>query len=978
MSTHLWKGGNGLFLRLRPAKFCVNISNRLFVSKRFADTLNLPNTSFELWGAGKREEDVQKVCGFSELYTWQRTQEQEKDFCLHDGPPYANGDPHVGHALNKILKDIINRYKLLQGHRIHYKPGWDCHGLPIELKALSQNKDDFRTLSPLDIRKKARRFAEKAIGRQMQAFKRWGVMADWTDGCYYTFDKDYEASQMKVFHQMYQKGYIYRDLKPVNWSPSSRTALAEAELEYNPSHVSPSIYVKFPISKLPPQKLSSYSANLYAPIWTTTPWTIPANEAICYIAAREYSIVQCTKTGDRYILAAERVNDIAQILETTLETVVTFSGSDLEGAVCSHPISQKTVPLLPASHVKMTMGTGLVHTAPAHGPEDYGIGVQFNLPLHCTVDEDGVFSSEVGPELAGKNVLTEANDIVIEMLRANGSLLLRSDYEHSYPYDWRTKQPIIIRPSKQWFINTGAIRERAMQCLQSVTMQPSHALNSMRVQLDGRTFWCISRQRVWGVPIPVFYNKTTDEPFITSESLNHVTNLMKKHGSECWWTLPIEELLPAEVLAKSGYSAEDFVKGEDILDIWFDSGSSWAHVLKDTGQQADLYLEGEDQYGAWFQTSLLTSVAVNDRAPYKNVIGHGFALDGEGRKMSKSLGNVIDPDVIVSGGKNKKKDPVYGADVLRWRLAESSWLTRVHISPDHFAMTNQNLLKLRNTIRYFLGNLYDFDPSSDLQPHADLCPIDQYMLHLLHIYGSKVTAAYEGYEFGEVMAKVTELVHGKISSFYLDTMKDRLYSEVCDSVERRSCQTVLHHMLEVIGRSVAPILPHLAEEAFIHRKDAVSVFKTGWFSCEPTWHQPELAEVFNSLGKIRESFLTVIHAPRSREYDVTISTSDTRLLGYLKGLQEDTTSCTSHLSELMMASFTTVAMEAERSPTEGRIVIDSSVGVISSDGVTSDAQYSLLIQPASCPQCQRCRKHTAKTPNQPCSRCLDAMSGGWE
>ncbi|XP_038048865.1 isoleucine--tRNA ligase, mitochondrial-like [Patiria miniata] len=960
-------------------KNCIMVrGKRYFSSKKYADTLNLPKTTFELWGAGKREEDIRRVCGFSELYSWQRKQETGKAFCLHDGPPYANGDPHIGHALNKILKDVINRYKLLRGYRVHYKPGWDCHGLPIELKALSEKEEDFRKLSPPEIRRKARNFAAKAIDRQMEAFKKWGIMAEWESGCYYTFDKEYEASQLRIFHQMYQKGFIYRDLKPVNWSPSSRTALAEAELEYNPNHVSPSIYVKFPVSKLP-GKLAEYSTNLHAAIWTTTPWTIPANEAICYMPAKDYSVVRCAETGENLLLAAERVEEMAEILGKKFERIVSFGGSELEGGSCFHPtISGKTVPLLPAAHVKMSMGTGLVHTAPAHGPEDYGIAVQFNLPLHCTVDEDGIFSPEVGQDLAGKNVLTEANDIVIEMLRCNGSLLKQSNYVHSYPYDWRTKQPIIIRPSKQWFINTGAIKDRALECLENVEMLPSHALNSMRTYLDGRTFWCISRQRVWGVPIPVFYNKETDEPLLTSESVSHVTSLIEKHGSDCWWNLPVEELLPDSLIPKSGSKSKDFVKGEDILDIWFDSGSSWSHVLKDSDEQADLYLEGEDQYGAWFQTSLLTSVAVKDRAPYRSLLVHGFTLDGEGRKMSKSLGNVVDPDVVVSGGKNKKTDPVYGADVLRWRLAESSWLTRVQVGPELFAMTNQNILKIRNTIRYFLGNLYDFDPTSDLRPHADLLPIDKYMLHLLHDYGSKVATAYDSYEFGEITAKVTELIHGKISAFYLDTMKDRLYCEAYDSLERRSCQSVLHHLLEVIVRSIAPITPHLAEEAFMHRPDAVSVFKTGWFHCDSSWHQPELAAVLGALCSVRETFLAAIHAPRSREYDVTVCTNDIQLLGYLQALQEETTSSTSHLSELMMASFTTVAMEMERSPTEGSIQVAGSVGVPSTNGVTSSAEYSLLIQPASHHHCKRCRKRTAEMPNQPCSRCLLAMSGGWE
>ncbi|XP_072022668.1 isoleucine--tRNA ligase, mitochondrial-like, partial [Amphiura filiformis] len=862
------------------------------------------------------------VCGFSELYSWQREQQQENpnEFCLHDGPPYANGDPHVGHALNKILKDIINRYRLLQGYKVHYVPGWDCHGLPIELKALSESKGDFRKMAPQDIRIKARKFAKKAISTQMKAFQRWGVMADWVNNCYYTYDKEFEATQLQVFHKMYQKGYVYRDLKPVNWSPSSRTALAEAELEYNPKHISPSVYARFPVHSLPDKlaALKDTYPDLSAIIWTTTPWSIPANEAICYMSARDYAVVLCVKTGQHFMLGAERVSEIAQAIGRQLEVKQVIQGNELTGAQCSHPtIPSKLVPLLPAVHVKMSVGTGFVHTAPAHGAEDYGIGIQHKLPVTCFVDEDGIFTPESGPELAGKNVLVDANDAVMNLLRANNALIHVDDYEHSYPYDWRSKLPIIIRASKQWFVDTEAIRKRAEECLHDVKMYPSHALNSMLSSLTSRTFWCISRQRVWGVPIPVFYNKNTDEPLITKESIGHIIELVKKHGSDCWWNHPVEELLPKEVLQQSKADiTSEYIRGDDILDIWFDAGASWAHVLKDAGQQADLYLEGEDQYGAWFQTSLLTSIALLDRAPYKSLLIHGFTLDGEGKKMSKSLGNVIDPDVIVNGRKaskkNKKEEPAYGADVLRWRMAESDWQNRVYMSDSHLNVAQQHVQKIRNTARYLLGNLYDFDATSELQPHNDLLPLDQYLIHHLFKYGQEVKEAYEKYEFDKVTQKAVDLVNNKISAFYLDTVKDRLYNERADSSERRSCQTTLHHTLEVLMRSLAPIIPHLTEDAFFHRglanENYTSLFKSGWFKCEPEWNQPLLADDWDALCSIRNSFHDVIQPAQCRQYDLVITSQDEKLQRILQKVQSEETSCTSHLNELMMAAFTTVTM----------------------------------------------------------------------
>ncbi|XP_077977648.1 isoleucine--tRNA ligase, mitochondrial-like [Glandiceps talaboti] len=963
-----------------------NPQRRRYATKKYSSTLNLPKTSFELWGAGARENEIQKSCGFTELYSWQRKQRRDKEFCLHDGPPYANGDPHVGHAVNKILKDILNRYKLLQGFKVHYIPGWDCHGLPIEIKALSLKPEDFNKLSPQEIRHTARKFAEKTIKTQMKAFKRWGVMADWNN-CYYTFDKEFEVSQLQVFYDMYDKGYVFRDLKPVNWSPSARTALAEAELEYNANHISPSLYVKFPVERLPDKLVSTIGAvtSLYCLIWTTTPWTLPANEAVCYMPNKNYCVVRNVENGEHYILAAERLQEVSEVIGAKFIVTYTIPGNDLDGVVCQHPfVRNKTSPLLPANHVKMSTGTGLVHTAPAHGDEDYVVGVENNLSLKCMVDEDGLYTEDVGEELKFKNVLTEANDIVLRMLESDGRIAYVGKYQHSYPYDWRTKKPVIIRASTQWFIDTAALKDKALQCIAEIPMRPKHANNSMSAHLAGRTNWCISRQRVWGVPLPVFYDKHTKQPLLTRETTDHVINLIKQHGSDCWWTLPMDQLLPKSVLSKSGVDEQrEFIRGDDILDIWFDSGSSWAHVLKDTGNIADVYWEGEDQYGAWFQRSLLTSVAINGTAPYRNLYVHGFTLDEEGRKMSKSLGNVIDPDIIINGGKNKKKEPAYGADILRWKIAESNVLGKIYISPEHFTMCSQKILKIRNTLRYCLGNLYDFDVSCDTLSPDNLYCIDRYILHLLYEYQQQVTSAYDDVDFSKVTNLTMNLIYNKISSFYLDTVKDRLYSEASDSLARRSCQTVLHLMLQVLCTAIAPIVPHLAEETSLHRyhgnQEYKSVFKTGWCYCPSDWNQPTLVKTIDILSHIRDTLLKEIDPPKSLEYDVTIHTDNKELLTLLQSFQDDKTSCSSQLAEILMVSYTTVTDTMVDEDTQvGQISLQSEYVHNNEDDVTETLSYTLLVNPASHNKCERCRKFTATRSMEPCIRCLEVLSTGWD
>ncbi|XP_008300546.1 isoleucine--tRNA ligase, mitochondrial isoform X3 [Stegastes partitus] len=947
----------------------------------YRDTVLLPRTEFPMKLTGQklldREVKIQQECGFAELYSWQRERKAKKEFCLHDGPPYANGDPHVGHALNKILKDIRNRFEMLRGRQVHYIPGWDCHGLPIELKALG----DLRSsgLSPLQIRQKAREFAEGAIARQKSAFQRWGVMADW-DQCYYTFDGAYEAAQLKVFQEMHSKGLIYQDYKPVFWSPSSRTALAEAELEYNPEHVSRAIYATFPLVTLPPKIATEEGLqSVSVLVWTTQPWTIPANQAVCYMPNAQYSVVKRADNSELLLVATERTASMAALLGTELQSVGTFTGSELEGGICKHPtIPDKQVPLLPANHVTMAKGTGLVHTAPAHGMDDYSVASQFKLSVECMVDEDGKFTELAGPELQSLSVMTEGTDKVISMLKESGALVMEERCVHSYPCDWRTKQPVVIRPSKQWFINTASLKDKAKEALQKVRILPESARGSLLAMLDRRTYWCISRQRSWGVPIPVFYHKETGEPLINKHTVSHIAKLFKEKGSDCWWELPIDTLLPPEVLKKSKAGpVSEYVCGEDVLDIWFDSGASWAAVLEESDSRADAYVEGKDQIGGWFQSSLLTSVAVRNKAPYKSLVVHGFVVSEKGEKMSKSLGNVVDPDVVIHGGKDPSA-PAYGADVLRWWVAESNVFSEVQIGPTALNSARDSIGKLRNTLKFLLGNLQGFDPRVQAVDPKQMHYIDQYMLHLLREFSIKVTDAYSEFDAGRAIRVLQAFINRDVSSFYFSIIKDRLYCDPEDSLGRRSCQTVLEEILDGLTRSIAPILPHLAEEVYLHapgHDKEETLFKSGWIKSSSVWRRPGLEEAVEGACAIRDSFLSSVPGKHAAQYDLIVAIEPGLLFELMESLQEEPTSTTSQLAELMMAARVTLTSKLPRDLhpdallSHGSFLINLEGGVI-----REDSTYDIAVVPTSGVRCPRCRRYTAESADCLCPRCQTVVS----
>ena len=762
------------------------------------------------------EPAIQKAANFDQLYKWQEEQTREKTFTLHDGPPYANGEPHMGHVLNKVLKDIINRYKLMTGHCIAYKPGWDCHGLPIELKACKD--DEFHTQSPLKIRTKAEKFARKTIKLQSKAFQRWGCLGDW-ENPYMTFTPEYEAVQIDVFHKMYKRGCIYRGYKPVYWSPSSRTALAEAELEYQ-DYTSRSVFVLFPITSdvhsfLP---YDQQHLKVYTLIWTTTPWSLVANQAVCYNTDHAYSIIRLKGTGsddshDKLVVLGTKCIERLSPILGDYSLVTTIPACELASWTYAHPITPNRTDMrfIHSDHVSEEDGTGLVHTAPTHGFEDYDIGIKHGLNMTCVIDDDGCYTVDAPLDLVGKEALGIGNDLIIKGLSSSGILLKEQPYLHRYPYDWRTKTPVLIRSTKQWFASVKDLKQEAMSALEDVSLHPPSSGNQLLKMLDTRDDWCISRQRVWGVPLPIFYSRDTDEPLLNDTTIDHVKKLIQRKGSDCWWKEPLDNLLPPSLSHEVDY----WHRGNDTMDVWFDSGSSWAAVLSDSRtasdhcQVADMYLEGVDQHRGWFQSSLLTGVAVQGRAPYKKLVTHKFVLDKTGAKMSKSLGNVVSPNDIIETKK-------YGADVMRWWVASSDYTTDVALSDDILEQSSYSVQRLRGACRFMLGNLSKFDQYSDLVSYNRLTNLDRFMLHILFEYCHEATEAYNSLTFSRISQLLHQTVRVDLSAFYFDIIKDCLYCDLARGSARHSTLSTLHHLLHGVVKSVAPIVPHLAEEVTQH------------------------------------------------------------------------------------------------------------------------------------------------------------------
>eukprot|EP00429_Kryptoperidinium_foliaceum_P010472 CAMPEP_0176001570 /NCGR_PEP_ID=MMETSP0120_2-20121206/194_1 /TAXON_ID=160619 /ORGANISM="Kryptoperidinium foliaceum, Strain CCMP 1326" /LENGTH=1037 /DNA_ID=CAMNT_0017334121 /DNA_START=171 /DNA_END=3285 /DNA_ORIENTATION=+ len=806
----------------------------------FASTIILPETGFsQRANAITREPEIQQFWKEYGLYDKLSESATGDRFVLHDGPPYANGGLHCGHALNKILKDFINRKQTLNGKQVHYIPGWDCHGLPIELKVLQTMKSKERQqLTPITLREKAASFAKETVEQQSTSFQRYGIFGDFDHP---TLQPEFEAAQIRVFGEMFKKGFIFRGRKPVHWSPSSKTALAEAELEYPEGHISKSIYVAFEVAD-PSDALREYhstSSPVKVAIWTTTPWTMPANMAVAVNPELSYSVVENSKTG-KLVVAIDLIETISQKMGfeegEAFNILCTLTGEDLVGTSYTHPLYERKSPVLAGGdYITTESGTGLVHTAPGHGQEDYQTGLKNGLELLSPVDDVGKFTIEAGERFAGMSVLEEGNQAIIDALTEVGALLRAEDYGHKYPYDWRTKKPTIFRATDQWFASVEGFRDSALNAIDSVQWIPEVGKNRITSFVSGRGDWCISRQRSWGVPIPVFYDKETGkEVLLDDDTLDHIEKIFAEHGSDAWWKFDEKDLLPDCYKDQ----AEKWKKGTDTMDVWFDSGSSWngvANTRSELGYPADLYLEGSDQHRGWFQSSLLTSVAVNGHAPYKAVLTHGFVLDEKGFKMSKSLGNVIDPLQVIEGGNNKKLEPAYGADVLRLWVASVDYSGDVNIGPNIIKQTFESYRKLRNTARYLIGNLADFVPSglegSTAIPYDDLPSLDKWMLGRLSAVLKEADDAMDSYQFQRAIQEILRFATADMSNFYLDVAKDRLYISAVDDARRRSCQTVIHALLEGIAKAVAPILPHMAEDIWQnlpYEKLTQSVFEGGW------------------------------------------------------------------------------------------------------------------------------------------------------
>ena len=819
----------------------------------YRETLNLPRTDFPMRAnLPQREPEIQRRWDEMDLYRRLREARRGRPrFILHDGPPYANGDIHVGTALNKILKDVVVRHASMAGYDAPYVPGWDTHGLPIERRALEVLGVDRRAISPVELRNRCRDYALDQMNRQRQQFRRLGVLGDW-ERPYLTLEPEYEAKQIEVFGEMARRGYIYRNLYSVYWCPVDETALAEAEIEYR-EKTSPSIYVAFEVvdgrGRLPS------GARLV--IWTTTPWTIPANLAIAVHPEARYVAVE-TDRGP--LVVAEPL--VERVLEATRlderGRLGAWTGAELEGVTYRHPLFQRTSPVVLADHVSMEEGTGLVHTAPGHGQEDFEVGRRYGLPVLSPVDGSGRFTEEAGP-FAGR-FYADANPEIVRALDEAGALLAQGTIRHQYAHCWRCRQPVIFRATTQWFASVEGFRRQALEAIDRVRWIPAWGRERIHNMVADRGDWCISRQRAWGVPIPVFYCEDCQEPVITEESIGAVAALFRREGSNAWFEREAAEILPEGFACPHCGSRKGFRKETDIMDVWFDSGSSHAAVLEtreELAWPADLYLEGSDQHRGWFQSSLLTAVATRGQAPYRAVLTHGFVVDGEGRKMSKSLGNVVDPNDVIRR---------YGADVLRLWAVSSDYRGDVRISEDILKQMAEIYRKIRNTLRFLLANLGDFDPARDAVAYAELPELDRWALARLAQVTERVRRAYDEYQYHLVYHAVHNFCVTDLSAFYLDVLKDRLYASLPADPQRRAAQTVLYQLARTLTLLLAPVLCHTAEEVWGHlprlEGDPESVHLALLPEPQEAWRDGELLRRYEVLLEVREEVYRALEQAR--------------------------------------------------------------------------------------------------------------------
>jgi len=768
----------------------------------YGKTLNLPKTDFPMRAnLPEREPGILKFWDEIGIYRLvaQKNAGRPK-FILHDGPPYANGHIHLGHTLNKVLKDIVVKYHTMAGYDSPYVPGWDTHGLPIEQQAIKALGINRHSIDPVEFRTKCKEYALKFVDIQREEFKRLGVRGDW-ENPYLTLMPHFEAAQIGVFGEMAKRGYIYKGLKPVYWCAGCETALAEAEVEYGEKH-SPSIHVRFPVTD---GKGILPGSDTYLVIWTTTPWTLMANVAICLHPDFDYVLARFS--GERYVVAKDLLGQFSEAAGlSSPEIVKEFKGKDLEGVVCRHPFIDRQSLVILGDHVTLEAGTGCVHTAPGHGQEDFVAGRQYDLPVISPVNGRGFFTDEAG-EFAGQKI-TEANKGIIEKLAAAGDLLAKGTVLHQYPHCWRCKQPVFFRATEQWFASIEGFRQATLDQIRQVRWIPAWGEDRIHNMVANRGDWCISRQRTWGVPIPIFYCAGCGKEIINDRTISHLQGLFREHGSDVWFAREAAGLVPPGLKCEA-CGADGFTKETDIMDVWFDSGSSHLGVLSqpdiwpDLRWPADLYLEGSDQHRGWFNSSISTSVAVTGQAPYRAVLTHGFVVDEQGRKMSKSLGNVVDPLKVISQ---------MGADILRLWVSSADYRGDLAVSQSILKQMTESYRKIRNTARFLVSNLYDYNPDTDRLEYGELAEIDRWALLRLQKLVDRVLAGYRDYEYHVVYHAVHNFCVVDMSALYLDIIKDRLYTAPPASKARRSAQTVLYEVLNSLVRLISPVLAFTSEE----------------------------------------------------------------------------------------------------------------------------------------------------------------------
>ena len=926
----------------------------------YKESLNLPQTSLAMRAnATVREVEIQKFWEENTIYEKNlANRDKANSFVLHDGPPYLSSDKiHIGHALNKILKDILIRYKSMNGFYAPYVPGYDAHGLPIENAVVKNIKGGREALTPAELRAKCREFAHKNLKGQEKEFKRLGVWGDW-EHPYLTINPEFEAEQIRVFGEMFKKGYVEKGLKPVYWCASCETALAEAEVEYA-DHTSTSIYVRFKFDDESTSKIqnliNTQNKSIYAVIWTTTPWTIPSNMAISMHPRFEYTFFEYK--GDVYVIAqgllGAFLKDVAWE-EADINVIGSCTGTDLELLTTKHPLVDRKSPIILGEHVTLDAGTGSVHTAPGHGLEDYEVGCKYGIEVFSPLDSKGVWTESVqDPDLVGVPYY-KGNGIVIEKLQTCGALLAQQDIQHSYPHCWRCKKPVIYRATPQWFVKVDKFRDATLDAIKGVKWIPASGESRISNMVENRSDWCISRQRAWGVPIPVFYCEDCGEAIVTDETIENVANIFERESSDAWVKYSAAELLPQGFKCpKCGKT--HFRKESDIMDVWFDSGITWRAVVEKRAEQlghtpVDMYLEGSDQHRGWFQSSLLTSIATQGISPYKSVLTHGFVMDGEGKKMSKSIGNVVTPQEIIN---------VYGADILRLWAASVDYRNDTKIGDNIVKQLVEIFKKTRNTVRFLLGNIYDFDPSVDYVEYKDLKNIDKFALHKLNKVIADVTESFENYEFYKYFQTLQNFAAVDLSAFYLDIVKDRLYTAGKKSLSRRACQTVLFEISQSLIRMLTPVMPHQAEDMWMsvpeaQRANLESILLADWVKENSEWTNVQLEEDFTKILKAREVVTRAIEPLRA---DKKVGSS-LEVAVYIKA--EENSVLKANEAELCNIFITSQASVSETAPAD---VLNEH----SEDG------FTVWVTKAQGEKCDRCWKFRTLGSDGICDECREAV-----